>query len=91
MKFLMLLPLMFLSGCLSIFPVKPKFPEVPSELLEKCKPLKTMEEKETTFSELSKTIVINYNQYHECSIKNETWIEWYRSQKKIYEEINKGR
>lgn len=86
MKYLMLLPLLLLSGCLSIFPVRQKFPEVPAALLERCPPLKTMEEKETTFSELSKTVAMNYTLYHECLVKNDTWIEWYQSQRKIHEE-----
>ena len=27
----------------------------------------------------------NYTLYHECSLKNTSWIDWYQKQKKVFE------
>jgi len=40
-------------------------------------------------SEISKTITQNYTTYYECAVRNDAWIEWYETQKKIYEKLKK--
>jgi len=65
-------------------PVKRNFPEIPSELMKKCTELK-QKEATTKFSDVVKVVTENYSQYHECNIKAETWIEWYKAQKEIFE------
>jgi hypothetical protein len=55
-------------------------------LLEKCSDLKKLDE-DAKLSDLSKIIVTNYTSYHVCSIQNDGWIEWYNTQKKIFEEV----
>jgi hypothetical protein len=87
MKLLLVLPIVvLLSGCLLTTPVKRNFPEVPKELMEACPDLKKTEPTEK-LSEVLKVVVDNYGQYHECKIKVDTWIEWYNTQKSIFESV----
>jgi len=74
-----------LTGCMSV-PVKQNFPEVPPALMEKCSELNKLSG-EVKLSDVAKSVVENYTLYHECSIKNEAWIEWYRIQKEIHDKI----
>ena len=86
MKLLLVLPIVvLLSGCLTT-PVKRNFPEVPKQLMEACPDLKTTEPTEK-LSEVLKVVVDNYGQYHECKIRVDTWIEWYKTQKDIFESV----
>lgn len=84
MKIISILLALTLTGCSMFVPVKRNFPEVPSELMEKCKDLKQTEET-SKLSDVLKVVTENYSTYHECSIKTETWIDWYKSQKEIFE------
>lgn len=76
---------MFLTGCTTV-PVERKFPEVPETLKTVCKPLKRLSENDS-LSQIAKTISENYSLYHECAIKQENWIDWYNSQKKIFDGV----
>ena len=84
MRYLLLV--LLLTGCSTTVPVTAKFPEVPNELLQKCPALKQLEE-ELKLSDVAKNITYNYTTYHECVIKYDAWIEWYQSQKKIFESV----
>jgi hypothetical protein len=84
-KLLLILPIILLTGCLAT-PVKRNFPEVPKELIEACPALKKTEPTEK-LSEVLKVVVDNYGQYHECKIKVDTWVEWYKTQKDIFESV----
>jgi hypothetical protein len=75
-----------LTGCLAT-PVKRTFPDVPKELLEICPDLSMVDDGTTKLSEVMKVVTTNYSQYHECRIKNELWIDWYKSQKEIFESV----
>ena len=79
--------LILLSGCGTAVPVIAKFPDVPQEMLEKCPQLKTIDKETTTFSNLTNTVTENYTQYYVCANKSDSWIEWYNTQKKIYESV----
>lgn len=86
MKLLLIVPvLLLLTGCLAT-PVKRSFPDVPVELKVTCPDL-TTHEPTTKLSEVISTVTKNYGQYQECQIKNETWIEWYNTQKQIFESV----
>ena len=76
-----------IAGCSTPVPIIAKFPDVPAELLEKCPQLKTIEGETTTFSQLTETVNANYAQYYICANKSDSWSEWYRTQKKIYESV----
>lgn len=78
---------LILTGCASTtVPVTVKFPEAPATLLEKCNTLKKLEDP-AVLSSIAKTVSENYMSYHECSLKNDTWIDWYSKQKTIFEGI----
>lgn len=76
---------LLLSGCVAT-PVKRSFPEVPKELMVACPDLKNAPQTEQ-LSEVLKVVVDNYGQYHECRIKVDTWIEWYKTQKQIFDSV----
>ena len=86
-RLLLILPAFLLVGCFSTTaPVKRNFPEVPQELMTACPDLKQVEKTE----QLSKVITVvaeNYGQYHECRAKVDYWIDWYNTQKKIFDSV----
>ena len=86
MKYVILTIGLLLSGCTTTAPVKIEFPKVPDTLRNKCAELEKVKE-EASISDISKVIVTNYTKYHECSLKNDSWLEWYETQKKIFEGI----
>ena len=91
MKYL-LASIVLLSGCASFdmsTPIVSKFPNVPTELLEKCSKLTLIDDGIPMLSSVIKTTVKNYSLYHECAAKQELWIEWYNSQKNIHEDLKK--
>jgi len=83
---LILVSSILLTGCLAT-PVKRTFPAAPSELMAVCPELGVLAEGTTQLSEVLKTITENYGQYHECRIKNDLWIEWYKTQKEIFDSV----
>ena len=86
MRALFLIPfIVLLTGCLTT-PVKRNFPEVPQELMEACPDLKLVEPTEK-LSDVLKVVTDNYGQYHECKIKVDTWAEWYKTQKQIFDSV----
>jgi len=87
MKSLIILVSAFLlTGCLGTAPVKRNFPEVPQELMSVCPDLKTVEGTDK-LSKVIETVTDNYAQYHECRVKVDAWIDWYKTQKRIFDEV----
>ena len=78
--------LMILIGCSTTVPVTAKFLQAPERLMQKCPPLERLEN-EAKLSDVAKSVTNNYTKYHECSIQNDSRIEWYKTQKKIFESI----
>lgn len=78
--------LLLLVGCAQPVPVARKFPSVPDIMKTKCVQLNQLPE-ETKLSDVAKNISSNYALYHECSLKVESWVEWYDEQKKIFDEV----
>lgn len=80
-----------LAGCSSLkqfVPVKPPpFPEPIKELTEPCPDLKKIEGNHVAILDLLKVVVENYTMYYQCSLKNEGWNEWYKTQRDIYEKV----
>ncbi len=85
-KLILGLSIVVLSACTTV-PVKPKFPEAPQALKEKCESLKKIEGDKVAITEMLKVVIHNYTLYYECSTKVEGWQEWYDTQKKIYESV----
>lgn len=76
-----------LIGCSTTVPVTAKFPDKPKDS-GPCQELKKLDDG-AKLSDVSKTINSNYSSSHECSVKNDTWIEWYEIQKRIFEGVAK--
>ena len=76
------------TGCSTVVPVTVKFPEVPEQLLVKCPQLDKLGD-ESKLSDITKTITKNYTTYYECAVKNDSWIEWYKIQKDIFDKAGK--
>jgi len=86
---LIIVTVLMMNGCAMFqksVPVKRNFPAVPAELMEACPDLKKTQPTEKS-SEVLKVVVDNYGQYHECKIKVDTWVEWYNTQKNIFESV----
>ena len=75
-----------LTGCLNT-PVARHFPEVPEELKTACPSLEQVDPATTKLSEVVRVVTDNYTQYHECRVKVDAWIEWYKTQRSIFEEV----
>jgi hypothetical protein len=84
-KLLLFFPVLLLAGCLNT-PVSRHFPDVPEDLKVACPDLKTVEPT-TKLSEVVSVVTKNYGQYQECQIKVDSWIEWYNTQKQIFESV----
>jgi hypothetical protein len=78
--------LLLLTGCSTTVPVKVKFPEAPSVLLEPCKPLEQLSN-DAKLSDVARSVTLNYSSYYECTTKHEGFVEWYKKQKQIFEGI----
>jgi len=89
MRYLLLVSIMLLSACSTTVPVTVKFPSVPDVLLEKCPQLKTIDGENVSIIDYTKTVTINYTTYYECAVKNDSWIEWYQTQKIIFDNVSK--
>jgi len=87
MKYLAICLAVLLAACSTAVPVKPKFPDAPKALTERCESLKKIEGDKVAITEMLKVVVQNYTLYYECSTKVEGWNEWYEGQKKIYESV----
>ncbi|CAB4129342.1 hypothetical protein UFOVP112_440 [uncultured Caudovirales phage] len=85
-KLLILIPAVLLTGCLNT-PVARHFPEVPDELKTACPSLEQVDPNTTKLSEVVRVVTDNYTQYHECRVKVDAWIEWYKTQRSIFEEV----
>jgi hypothetical protein len=85
MKTLLILSLSFLVGC-SAVPVKRNFPSTPPSLEKSCSELEEIQ-KTTKLSDVLIVVTNNYTLYHECKIKVETWQQWYKEQKQIFESV----
>jgi hypothetical protein len=77
---------LIITGCSTTAPVVARFPAVPEKLLQKCPQLEKLVD-QPKLSDISKTVANNYTSYYECAVKNDSWIEWYQSQKSIFEKV----
>ena len=85
MKHLILVTALLITGCTTV-PVTVKFPDVPKDMLVACPDLKQTAET-TKLSEILPVVVDNYGQYYACKDSVDSWIDWYNSQKKIFDSI----
>lgn len=86
MKYGLPLALAFLlTACVAV-PVERNFPAVPEDLTQQCSKLQEVPTDVTRLSDVLLVVTNNYALYHECALKVETWNEWYKTQKKIFEQ-----
>lgn len=86
-RLLVLLPIALLTGCLQTVPVKMSFPQVPEDLKVACPDLQQLDPETKKLSEVVTVVTKNYGQYQECQVKVDAWVQWYNTQKKIFEDI----
>lgn len=87
MKLSLLCYVLLLTGCNPAVNVHRNFPDIPPSLQEPCAKLTLVANNTSKLSDVLRVVTDNYSQYHECSIKVQTWKEWYDTQKKIFEEV----
>ena len=85
MKYVVLSLVVLLTACQAV-PVERKFPEVPAELQQACPDLKLVNPT-TKLSDVVDIVVSNYGQYKECQVKVDSWIDWYNTQRQIFESV----
>lgn len=84
-RYIALLSLL-LTACNPVV-VKPKWPDVPSILTQPCTDLEEIDQSSDKLSDVLIVVTDNYSKYHECKIKLSSWVEWYNTQKEIYDSI----
>jgi hypothetical protein len=52
-----------------------------------CPPLVTVDSSTTKLSIVIDAVVTNYGQYQACDVKVDAWIEWYDTQRKIFDSV----
>ena len=87
-QILTILSFLVLTGCATSVPVTAKFPDAPDALLipaDKLTPLDTS--KKIQLSDIIENANENAGKYYGLREKYNAWIEWYNSQKKIFDSI----
>lgn len=84
-KFIILLSLLLLPGCVTVS-IKREFPKLPPSLEKSCAELTMVKENTEKLSEVLKVVAENYGKYHECKLLTDTWKDWYKTQKQIFDE-----
>ena len=86
----LLLPLFILAGCeKDEVPVVIPFPSVPNDLMIACPDLGQLDPSSEKISELLTVVTKNYGEYYDCKVKVDNWIEWYTTQKKIFDKVGR--
>ena len=80
---------LLLTGCSTVVPVTNTFPNAPSDIaLVRCPQLQKIAD-DAQLSDVAKTVTVNYGTYYECAVKTDAWIEWYETQRRIFENVGK--
>ena len=87
MRLITLLAVLLLAGCSTLVPVRQTWPDVPKEISEGCPELKQLAPETEKLTDVVGNVSENYSTYYECRVKQEAWIDWYNSQKKIFNEV----
>jgi hypothetical protein len=86
MRYLLLLPTLLLTGCLT---TAPKFPDIPPELQKACPELNEVAKGTVELSKVLDVVVVNYSTYYECRVKVDAWLQWHKEQKEIFDKAVK--
>jgi hypothetical protein len=86
-KFLLILLVVAAAGCTTA-PVVMKFPDVPETLKEPAGKLTPLDaSKKVELSDIIENANENAGKYYALREKYNAWIEWYNSQKKVFESV----
>jgi len=83
---IIILSTLMLTGCYDNF-VERKFPEIFEELKSSCPSLQQLDPATDKLSVVVDSVVVNYSTYYECKVKVDAWIEWYNTQRTIFESV----
>ena len=83
--FIFIIAIMLLTACAT--PVARHFPEAPAEIKTTCADLEQVDPKTDHLSDVVRVVTDNYTRYHECRVKTDAWIEWYNTQKSIFDSV----
>jgi hypothetical protein len=87
MRNLLLAGLLLLTGCATSVPVTMSFPQAPEALAKPCDLLLPLDPSKRELSDLLENTTDNYAKAKECHAKSKAWLEWYETQRKIFEEV----
>ena len=87
MKRLLIVLVLALTGCANNIPIVPPFPSIPDSLRKSCPDLKPIDAETTKLSEVLTAVTDNYRQYYDCKSQVDDWLEWYTTQKGIFDKI----
>ena len=85
-KKLQIVLISFLLTACSSTVILPPLPD--QTYLEPCQQLELLPDG-AVLSVVATIVVGNYSNYKKCVIKNDDWIEWYKSQQKLYSSVTK--
>ena len=63
------------------------WPAAPTSLTESAPDLTPLPENKKTLADLLENVNQNYASYYTLKLKYNSWIEWYNSQKQIFESV----
>jgi hypothetical protein len=86
MKKLIVITSLILAGCTTV-PVTAKFPSAPDSLKESAATLKILDVPKPELSDLISNAADNYAEYYRLRDRYNSWIDWYNTQKQIFESI----
>lgn len=86
MKKLIVIAALVLSGCVSV-PVDRTFPKAPDELKQPAVDLKPLDTPNPQLSDMISNANDNYAEYYKLKDKYNSWIDWYNTQKQIFESV----
>lgn len=84
---LLIFSVVLLNACAT--PVRQEFPAAPQVLQERCPDLQQIDDGKNSLREMLKVVIQNYATYYQCADKTHGWQDWYKDQKKIYNETYK--
>jgi ABC-type Fe3+-hydroxamate transport system substrate-binding protein len=85
--FLFIVLAFLITACSTAVPVTQNFPTAPEMLIEKCPELKTIQGEKVSIVDFTRVVSENYTTYYQCAGRTEAWIDWYKQQKKIWDDV----
>ena len=84
MKKLLIIVTLLLAGCSIAPPARPTWPDAPAELTQPAPDLVPLSSSQHNLSDILDNVNDNASQYYQLRDKYNGWINWYDTQKQIY-------